>query len=99
MPRSQPSEPGFRSLAGLAARMPTIINKITTNTVEIASIRIYARALQFSVEIARLGPAARDDALTIRTVDAYPLSAATRGAEASRGPPRPSQAAQAAAWL
>jgi hypothetical protein len=34
---------------------PTIINKITTNTVEIASIRIYARALQFSVEIARLG--------------------------------------------
>jgi hypothetical protein len=37
------------------AHVPTIINKITTNTVEIASIRIYARALQSSVEIARLG--------------------------------------------
>jgi hypothetical protein len=32
-----------------------IINKKTTNTVEIASIRMHARALQFSVEIARLG--------------------------------------------
>jgi hypothetical protein len=31
------------------------LNKITTNTVEIASIRIYARALQSSVEVARLG--------------------------------------------
>jgi hypothetical protein len=53
---------------GPGAHVPTIINKITTNTVEIASIRIYARALQSSVEIARLGPAARNDALTIRTV-------------------------------
>jgi hypothetical protein len=42
-------------VAGGVAHVPTIINKITTNTVEIASIRIYARALQSSVEIARLG--------------------------------------------
>jgi hypothetical protein len=38
-----------------AATVTTIIDKITTNTVEIASIRIHALALQFSVEIARLG--------------------------------------------
>jgi hypothetical protein len=73
------------------------INKITTNTVEIASIRIYARALQSSVEIARLGPAARNDALTIRTADPYPLSAATRAPRHLAVPPRPSRAAQAAA--
>jgi hypothetical protein len=36
-----------------AATVTTIIDKITTNTVEIASIRIHALALQFSVEIAR----------------------------------------------
>jgi hypothetical protein len=62
----------------MTASHSTIINKITTNTVEIASIRIYARALQSSVEIARLGPAAHNDALTVRTADSYPLSAATR---------------------
>jgi hypothetical protein len=64
----------------------TIINKITTNTVEIASIRIYARALQSSVEIARLGPAARNEALTI------PLSAATMAPRHLAVPPRPSRA-------
>jgi hypothetical protein len=51
-----------------------VANKITTNTVEIASIRIYARALQSLVEIARLGPAARDDALTIRSKPADRLA-------------------------
>jgi hypothetical protein len=67
--------------------VPTIINKITTNTVEIASIRIYARALQSLVEIARLGPAARNDALTIRTANPLPIVRSDQGAEASRGPP------------
>jgi hypothetical protein len=37
------------------APVTTIINKITTNTVEVASIRIFSRELQSSVEIARLG--------------------------------------------
>jgi Transposase DDE domain group 1 len=43
------------NLLDALSTVTTIINKITTNTVEIASIRICARALQSSVEIARLG--------------------------------------------
>jgi hypothetical protein len=39
---------------GQLVGVPTIINKLTTNTVEIASIRIYATELQSLVEIARL---------------------------------------------
>jgi hypothetical protein len=49
------SEGVLTSRADGSATVTTIIDKITTNTVEIASICIYARALQFSVEIARLG--------------------------------------------
>jgi hypothetical protein len=37
---------------GQLVGVPTIINKLTTNTVEIASIRIYATELQSLVEIA-----------------------------------------------
>jgi hypothetical protein len=79
--RQRRISPGWRQrtgCAGFGRARAQIINKINTNTVEITSIRIYARALQSSVEIARLGPAARNDALTIRTADAHPLSAATR---------------------
>jgi hypothetical protein len=63
----------------IGACVPTIINKITTNTVEIASIRMHARALQSSVR-----PRGCSDDPNRRRL---PIVRSDQGAEASRGPP------------
>jgi hypothetical protein len=63
----------------------------------IEGVGLQPRVLEFLHTVPIIADAAVNDALRIRTADAYPLSAATRAPRHLAVPPRPSRAAQAAA--